>query len=243
MAISHVRELIRDTIEADSLSTFREQVAVVDKLFTIMEQTSDPEKVFAMASALANSILTLAGTEVQLLSGVLPLYEADLEEIRERVVPLLQRREDAREAVYELRGPTHDVRPLSMKVDPARRKEIADAKASSKQISMQVLKEMRPMQDDLELVQHDIGAIKRTLRALQHFVEHRFPVPVRSRSPMTRSIPDGTDPVTSFAMKYVENMGSRDSAKEKAILAGQERTRIADLRPKPNWDRRVEHTH
>jgi len=238
VAISHVRELIRDTIEADSLSTFRKQVAVVDKLFTIMEQTSDPEKVFAMASAWANSILTLAGTEVRLLSGVLPLYEADLEEIRERVVPLLQRREDAREAVYELRGPTHDVRPLSMKVDPARQKEIADAKASSKQISMQVLKEMRPMQDDLELVQHDVGAIKRSLRALQHFVEFRFPVPVRSRSPMTRSIPDGTDPVTFFATKYVEDIDKRDAVDKRRVAIERARAH-----PTNRYDRMGERIH
>lgn len=136
MAISHVRELIRDTIESDSLTTFEEQVAVADKLLAIMERTTDAEQAFAIASSWANSILTLASIEVRLLSGVLPLYESDLEDIRKRMVPLLQRREDAREAVYELRGPTHDVRPLSMKVDPARRKEIADAKASSKYISM-----------------------------------------------------------------------------------------------------------
>lgn len=75
------------------------------------------------------------------------------------------------------------------------------------------------MQGDLELIQQDIGSIKRSLRALQHFVEHRFPVPVRSRSPMTRSIPDGTDPVTAFALKYVEDLDKRGVIdKRRAVL-------------------------
>ena len=210
MAVPNIRDTIMDVIEEGSLSNFHKACATTDKLFEVMERTTDPEQAYGMCVAWANSILDLARIEVRLLSAVLPLYQVELDELVDQITPLIQRREDARAVVYDLRGPDHDVRPLSMKTDPARAREVKDAKASSKRVSMEVLAELRPIQADAEEIQSNIGVIGRSLRVLAHFAEHKFPIPQRTprlRGQSTR--PSGVDPISAFATKYVADMSNR----------------------------------
>ena len=225
MAIPNVRDAIMDVIGEESLGKFHKACATTDKLFTVMERTNDPEQAYGMCVAWANSVLDLARIEARLLSAVLPLYQVELEELVDQITPLIQRREDARAVVYDLRGPDHDVRPLSMKRDPARMREIKDAKASSKRVSMEVLAELQPIQADAKEIQSNIGVIGRSLRVLAHFAEHKFPIPQRTPRLRGQSTqPSGVDPISAFAEKYVEDMGKRSQIDARA--AALQRARV-----------------
>ncbi len=131
---------------------------------------------------------------------------------------MIQRSEDAREAVHEFRGPGKDVRPLSMKTDPDRAKGIKEAREYAKHVSMEVLAELRPIQGDGEEIQKEIGAIKRSLRVLDHFVRYQFPIPQRKPSLRGQSSsPSGEDPIAAFAAKYVANMDERDAVDRRRV--------------------------
>ena len=218
MAINHVRELIVDLIEEESLEAFHEDCATTDKLFRIMEGTNDPEKAYTTAVAWANSVLTLARTEVRLLAAVLPVCQSELDGLVDKITPLIQRREDAREAVHEFRGPDHDIRPLSMKTDPNRAKGIKKARQYAKDVSVEVLAELRPIQGNADEIQKEIGAIKRSLRVLDHFVRYKFPIPQRKPSLRGQSSsPSGEDPIAAFARKYVANMDKSDAVDKRRV--------------------------
>lgn len=238
MAIDHARDVIRDTIDEVSLKEFEKQCVVVDKLLDVLERTTDPTKAYTMAISWGSSLLSLARIEASLLSAVLPQYEADLEKTSEKIAELGQRKSDAEAMVYELRGSPDNVAPLSVQTSPVRVKERAEARAARDRIFVEVRDEIDALRPEREPLLVTVGKIKRTLRALFHFTETRFPVPLLpARNPMATAAPDPRmDPLAAFAKRYVDRMAGRGSAKERAILAGQERTRIADARPARNWD-------
>jgi len=238
MAIPKARSVIRENIDDESLVHFEKQCVIVDKLFDILEKETDPDKAYTMAIAWASSVLSLARTESALLSSIFPELEADLEESSKKISALSQRKRDAEEMVYALRGPTMSVAPLSMEVDLARAKEVKAAKRRRGEIFAEVRAELEPLLDEREPVQSSIGQIKLMLRALHAFTENRFPTPSRKlRNSMSpASLDPRADPLAAFAERYVDGMGGRDSAEAKALREAQARTRLADLRPQRDWD-------
>lgn len=251
MAIRGVRQTIRDVIDETSLSAFEDAVETADRLFIIMEKATKPDEAFSLAVGWATAILTLARLESSLLSSVLPLYEADLEPTSEKIAALNQRKADAEAMVYELRGPTIRVAPLSTEVDERRAREIRDAKANRNRVFTKVRDEMALLRVEREPIELTVGRIKLRLRALRHFVETRFPVPLLpSRNPMKPARADPrADPIAAFAQKYVDGMDGRGDAEEQARRAAIERTRIADARPARDWqalkeqDKQRRHAH
>lgn len=238
MAVDHVRNIIREHIDEVSLDEFEAQCKTVDSLLGVLERETDPEAAYTLAIGWASSVLSLARIESALLSSVLPEFESELEEIDGKIAILDGRRRDAENMVYELRGSSGDVMPLSMKTDPRRTKEIADAKEARNQVFAEVRKAFVPLNAERIPLMEAIGGISRTLRALSHFVEHRFPIPSRKRrNPMAPTSPDPrADPLAAFATHYVEGMADR-KAKQRAAKAAAERTRLADARPMRDWDK------
>ena len=238
MAIKGARDVIRDTVDEASLGAFEAQCETVDELLGVLERENDPDSAFTLAIAWASAVLSLARIECALLSSVLPEYQDDMEQVNAKVKELVQQRTEAENVMFELRGSSGDVQPLSMKRDPARIAAKADAKQHRDKVYAETLRELVPLQREQAPISHTIGAIDRTIRALLHFTDTAFPVPTRkSRSPMGRANEDrSADPLAAFAEKYVANMGRRDKEK-RAFEAQLERTRIADQRPARDWDK------
>lgn len=238
MAIRGARDVVRDVVDEGSLAAFEIQCKTADELLGVLERTDDPEEAYGMAVAWASATLSIARVECALLSSVYPEYLADMEEINEAVKVLVQRRVEAEDAVYELRGSPTDVTPLNVKVDPVMARARAEAKENRTKVYAETLAELAPLEKQREPIGLIIGKIDRTLRALYHFADTRFPVPTRrGRSPMSSAIEDKrADPLAAFAETYVANMGKRD--KERAALeAARARAQAADARPARDWEK------
>jgi len=245
MAIPKARDVIRDNIDDESLVHFEKQCVAVDRLFDILEKEQDPEKAYTLAISWASSVLALARTESALLSSIFPELEADLEESSEKISALSQRKREAEDMVYQLRGPTMSVAPLSLEVDLARAKEVKAAKKRRNEIFAEVLDGLDKLRPEREPLLQSIGQIKLMLRALHTFTVNRFPMPSRKlRNPMSpASLDPRADPLAAFAERYVEGMGSRGSAEAKALREAQARTRKADARPVNRFDKLGQEIH
>lgn len=211
MAIRGVRQTIREAIDETSLEAFEDACEAADKLYRIMEKQTDPKKAHSMAVGWCTSIITLARLEASLLSSVLPLYEEELEPSTEKIDALNQRKADAEAGVYEMRGAQGAVMPLSMRRDPARAKQIHEAKMARADVYTEVRVEMAKLREEREPIRLTIGKINRTLRALRLYIETAFPLPLLpSRNPMSPARADPrADPITAFASRYVDDMDNR----------------------------------
>lgn len=221
MAVNGVRELIVDSVEEESLGKFHKACALTDKLCHVMERATDDDKAYVTCIAWGHSVLELARIEARLLAAVLPIYESELEELIDKIAPLIRQRTDAREAVREFRGPSTDIQPLYVKRNSDRPEKLREAREHAKTVSMEVLAGMQPIQAEIDEVQSGIGAIERSLRVLAHFAEHKFPIPQRKPSLRGQSTsPSGQDPIETFAKNYVANRGKVD-ARLQAIRAAR----------------------
>jgi hypothetical protein len=220
------------------LEHWENQCVLVDKTFTELEQEKDEDAAYSLAISFAASALALARTESALLSSILPELQSDLDGTNEKMAVLDQRKRDAEDAIYDLRGSSGSVQPLSVEVDERRARLIKKTRKRRDKVFIEVREGLDKLRPEREPIMASIGKIKMMLRALAHFAANQFPVPqTKGRNPMSPTSPDPrADPLAAFASRWVDGMDGRGSAEAKALRAGQERTRIADQRAARDWD-------
>jgi hypothetical protein len=213
MAITRVRDVIRDAIDESSLEHFETMCIDVDKLRKSLVKETNKEQAHNKAVAWASSVLGLARIESALLSSVLPLIEADIEVSDRKIAKLNQEKAEAEDLVYSLRkSPNHPV-PLSPTVNKADAERKAEATLERNQILYKVGDQLHELTTERRPILQSIGQIKVMIRALRKFSNSHFPTPMKpNRSPMAPSVvdPDG-DPLVAYADRWVASMDGRNS--------------------------------